>query len=57
MPNVSSSNELVAKVLQRPSFRLMLPLGKQTGVTVSTQTIEAQEPMAKPKPIKLGDEP
>jgi len=53
----SSSNDLVAKVLSRPSFRLMLPLNKPMGITTATQTIDYQEPLAKPKPLKLGEEP
>ena len=52
----SSSNDLVAKVMSRPSFRLMLPLNKPLGITTATQTIDYHEPVAKPKAIKLGED-
>ena len=35
----------------------MLPLNKPLGVTTGTQTHEYHEPAAKPKPLKLGEEP
>ena len=35
----------------------MLPLNKPAGVTIATQTNDYQESIAKPKPLKLGEEP
>ena len=54
----SSSNDLVAKVLSRPSFRLMLPVNKPPSISTATQTqaIEYHEPVAKPKAMKLGED-
>ena len=51
-----SSNEMMAKALSRPSFRLMLPLNKPMGITTATQTIDIHEPAAKPKALKLGED-
>jgi hypothetical protein len=53
----NSANDLVAKVMSRPSFRLMLPQNKPLGITTATQTIDYHETVAKPKAIKLGEDP
>jgi len=43
--------------MSRPSVRLMLPQNKPLGITTATQTVEYHEPVAKPKALKLGEDP